>query len=116
MMKTEVDVIRETEKVLRSCLEDIPFLQIEDIEVEPRTSFGHPYIIAKLRMPIGEVTLVLEIKFSGQPRIAREAVTQIERMTREIPNAYGVFAAPYISPRSADSRGLSSALPIAKRL
>ena len=27
---------------------------------------------------------------------------QIEQYTREIPNAYGVFAAPYISPRSAD--------------
>lgn len=102
MMKTEVEAIRETEKALRCCLSDVPFLQIEDIQIEPRTTFGRPDLIAKLRMPTGEITLVLEVKFSGQPRIAREAVMQIERMASEIPNAYGVFVAPYISPRSAD--------------
>jgi len=102
MMKTEVETVRKAEDALRSCLADVPFLKIEDLQAEPVGGEKRPDLAVKLRMPTGEVTLLIEVKLSGQPRIARQAVMQIERMATEVPNAYGVFVAPYISARSAD--------------
>jgi len=100
-VKSGVELIPEAERALRRCLADVPFVQIEDFQVEPTLS-GRPDLLAKLRLPTGEIALVLEVKSNGQPRIARNAVDQIGYMIRDIPNAYGVFVAPYISPRSAE--------------
>lgn len=102
IMKTYDDLILEAEKTVCASFADIPFVQIENIQLKPATTFGKPDIIARLRLPTGEITLVLVVKFNGQPRIAREAVMQIERMVRDIPNAYGIFVAPYISSNAAE--------------
>lgn len=45
--------------------------------------------------------LIGEVKSSGQPRLARDAINQVLRYTASFPNAYGVFVAPYISPQAA---------------
>jgi hypothetical protein len=101
IVKPDFDLIREAEQALRNCLADVPFLQIEDFQIEPAME-RQPDLFAKLRLPSGEINLVLEAKSNGQPRIARNAVNQITEMIRDIPNAYGVFVAPYISPSSAE--------------
>ncbi len=46
--------------------------------------------------------LALEVKNSGQPRIARTAAYQLARVRESDPALYGVFAAPYISPQTAE--------------
>ena len=46
--------------------------------------------------------MVLEVKSSGQPRIARTAAYQLARLRNQDPGLYGVFAAPYISPQTAE--------------
>lgn len=45
--------------------------------------------------------IIAEIKSSGQPRLAREAVNQLFRYRDEVPGMYGVFMAPYISSQTA---------------
>jgi hypothetical protein len=46
-------------------------------------------------------TLVLEVGSLGQPRQIREAVTRLTDIRRELPGAYPVAAAVYISPQGA---------------
>lgn len=98
-MKTEAEIMQEVEQVLRRYLADVPFLQVLAV-LEPTDRSSD--LLAKLRTPAGDVTLILEIKTNGQPRIARETVVQLERLVRDIPNSYGVFVAPYISPNTAE--------------
>jgi hypothetical protein len=103
-MKLETEQIFEAENVLRSCLSDIPFVQVLDIQREPSLSTTgiQPDLTAVLMLPSGKITLILEYKSNGQPRIVRGAIKQIEMMVSQIPNSYGVFAAPYISPDSGE--------------
>lgn len=95
------DLMQEVERVLRSCLADVPFVQIEDTQTEPAID-GKPDMLLRLRLPNGSITLVLEVKSNGQPRFARNALNQLEFLIRDIPNAYGIFVAPYISQDVAE--------------
>ncbi|MBW1744269.1 MAG: hypothetical protein JRJ47_12715 [Deltaproteobacteria bacterium] len=89
-------------KTMRASLSKIPFLTIEQIKKEPDSGAGKPDFLVKLALPEGERYLVVEVKTSGQPRLAREAVNQLVRYRDVYPNAYAVFMAPYISPRAAE--------------
>jgi len=103
-MKLENELIRKTEQALRCCLSDVPFVQIEEFQIQPAVA-GEPDMLVRLKLPSGGIDLVVEIKPNGQPRIARVAVDQIDHIIRGLPNAYGVFVAPYISPKSAEICG-----------
>jgi len=92
----------KTVEALESCLSKVPFLKIGDIVREPSKEEAKPDLLVKIDLPDGEKYLVVEIKGNGQPRIAREAVNQLLRYRDLLPDAYGVFVAPYISPKSAE--------------
>ncbi|MCK4343050.1 MAG: hypothetical protein KAY37_15150 [Phycisphaerae bacterium] len=53
-------------------------------------------------MPNHDQHLLIEARTNGQPRPARDAVNEILVWLRDRPGAYGVFMAPYISPRAAE--------------
>jgi len=93
------NLAREASQVLRACFEEIPFVQISALRAADRE--GDPDLLARLELPEGELTLIVALKSSGQPRLARDAINQLIRYVSEDPSAYGVFMAPYISPRSA---------------
>jgi len=59
-------------------------------------------ITTKIRLADRVVNLIAEVKVSGQPRLAREAVNQMLRYKDRIPDAYFIFIAPYISTRAAE--------------
>ena len=61
-----------------------------------------PDFLIRIALPGGEKYLVVEIKTNGQPRLARDAVNQILRYRDLFPDSYGVFLAPYISPKSGE--------------
>ena len=46
-------------------------------------------------------TLLVEVKSSGQPRYARDAVNRLLTLRQQYPDAYLVFIAPYISETTA---------------
>ncbi|MDD3927091.1 MAG: type IV toxin-antitoxin system AbiEi family antitoxin [bacterium] len=101
-VKLETELIRKTEQALCRCLSDVSFVKIEELQIEPAVINGQPDMLARLKLPSGETNLVVVVKSNGQPRIARGAVDQIIHVARDVPNAYGVFIAPYISPKSAE--------------
>lgn len=102
MVKIESSNLSDVQHALRNFLESVPFVDIKDMQIEPVGYNVGPDIIAHLEVPDGEIVLLVEYRNNGQPRIAREAVDQIKRMRLMFPRAYGVFAAPYISPQSAE--------------
>jgi hypothetical protein len=93
--------VGKTERLLVACLEEIPFLHVEQIDAQPQGE-GHPDVIVRVKSPTGEQILVAEAKTSGQPRLARAAINQILRYREAIPGAYAVFIAPYISSQAAE--------------
>jgi len=99
-VKTHAEVEAAAEQVLRDCLGDVPFVD-EVRHLESREDWPKPDLILEVRVPAGKQLLVVEVKRSGQPRLARDAVNQLLRYLQVVPGAYGVLVAPYISPESA---------------
>ena len=85
----------------RAYLEKVPFLKIVSWKKEAHLGEFDPDLVIKLSLPAGEQLIVADIRSSGQPRIAREAVNQLYRYRDESPGMYGVFMAPYISSQAA---------------
>jgi hypothetical protein len=85
----------------RAYLEKVPCLKILSGKKEARLGEFTPNIVIKLSLSTGEQTIIVEIKTSGQPRFAQEAVNQLFRYRDESPGMYGVVLAPYISSHAA---------------
>lgn len=102
MKFTGDELEKKAEKALRSCLAKVPFLRIEDIKKETYQGGMQPDFLVKLSLPDGNQILVVEAKSNGQPRLARQAVNQLLRYREILSGAYGVFMAPYISPKAAE--------------
>lgn len=93
----------ETAKAaLLSCLANVPFLEVIDDRDAFFTSDIQVHLAVNIQLPGRSVQLIAEIKNSGQPRLAREAVNQILRYRSKIPDAYFIFVAPYISQKSTE--------------
>lgn len=102
-MKTLVkDILDQSEASLRSCLSSVPFLEIQNIVKEVELGPVKADLVVELRTPIGSQVVIVEAKRDGQPRFAREAINQLLRYRQELPNAYGVLAAPYVSEAAAE--------------
>ncbi len=93
---------KKAREALRSCLSRVPFLKIEAIKRETSKERVAPDFLIKIALPEGEKYLVVETKANGQPRLAHEAVNQILRYRDFYPDAYGVFLAPYVSPKAGE--------------
>jgi hypothetical protein len=102
MKLTPTNQEKNAEEALRSCLGKVPFITIASIEQAPVLGKIVADFLVKLGLPGGEQSLVVEVKSNGQPRLAREAVNLLLRYRNVNIGIYGVFMAPYISPRSAD--------------
>jgi hypothetical protein len=87
---------------LRSCLGNVPFLEIRRVAGEAGENDLYPDLLVELNLSGNEQSLIVEAKRSGQPRLAREAVNQLLRYKERYPGAYGVFAAPFVSPKAAE--------------
>lgn len=59
-------------------------------------------LIAKARIGRLTKTLFFEVKSIGEPRMAEQAITQLKLISKANPEAYPVFAAPYISERARE--------------
>jgi hypothetical protein len=98
--RTEAEAIR---RVLEELPRLWPDLKIERVRQQVRSaSNARGDAIAEVRVGKLRKELVIEVKSSGEPRIAEQAITQLRRFTRLRPGSYGVFAAPYISERSRE--------------
>ena len=88
-------------EAILECFQDISFLTIKGFDVEPRFENIRPDFLVTLEIKDASKQIIVEAKNSGEPRFARNAANQLLRYLDVKPDAYGVFAAPYISPRAA---------------
>jgi hypothetical protein len=86
---------------LANCLRDVPFLQLALVSSSPNPDEFTPDLFASLETENRSLHLIGEIKNNGQPRYARQAVNQLLRYLETVPDAYGIFIAPYISKQAA---------------
>lgn len=96
---------KQARKTLLAYLQEIPFLQAEPVSsrpTRPQNLNVEPDILLRLKYAHDERLLLVEVKNSGQPKTARAAINQLSRYQEKLPNSYGLFFAPYISPRAAD--------------
>ncbi|MGV8058742.1 MAG: type IV toxin-antitoxin system AbiEi family antitoxin [Smithellaceae bacterium] len=101
MKVNEKNILEAVEKALRACLQRAPFLEIESLEREVKVGDVCIDIVATVRIAKQRQRLALTVKNNGQPRVARAAAYQLARVQEES-DLYGVFAAPYISPQTAE--------------
>jgi hypothetical protein len=97
----EIALIDRAREALLKCLQGVPFLRIE-AQKESKGANGRSDLRLQVKTPGGKSTLVVEVRKVGQPRVIREATNQLLRATNELPRAYGVVMAPYISPQAAE--------------
>lgn len=102
MKINEKNIVEKVENSLRACLQRVPFLEIESMEREIKVGDADIDIATTVRIVKQRQRLVVEVKNNGQPRVARTAVYQLARVRESEPDIYGVFAAPYISPQTAE--------------
>lgn len=88
----------QAREVLMKCLQEVPFLRIEK---ESKAANRRTELHFQLKTPRGKRTLLVEVRNVGQPRVIREATNQLLRFKNDMPGAYGVVVAPYISPEAA---------------
>jgi hypothetical protein len=103
MKQNEKNIENAAKAALLSCLSKIPFLKVTDIQQSSGETTDRLFDIkTKIRIEDRILNLIAQVKRSGQPRLAREAVNQMLRYKDRIPDANFVFIAPYISPRAAE--------------
>jgi len=90
-------------KSFEDCFSDIPFIRARCSNQQVVTEEGNfrPDLFCELQSPQRTTVALVEIKYLGQPRLARDAVNQLLRYLKAMPDAYGIFMAPYISPAAA---------------
>lgn len=91
----------KAEEALRICLGQISFLKVANFKkkvVQDKYCFD---FLFRISTPDHRKTFVAEIKNSGQPRMTREAVNQLLRYRKVMPQTELLFVAPYISSESA---------------
>lgn len=98
MKKEQSDIEATAQDTLMAVFEKVPFLKIKSIE---REKDGID-IFVNLSLDDKKKILLIEVKSSGQPRMARDAVNQMIRYRNTYPDAYLIFMAPYISPQAAE--------------
>ena len=100
----EKEIQKKAEQALLAVLKEIPFIKIDEIrKVDQNDSkLSQPDLLVKLKLPVSKQTLIVDIKRSGQPRLARQSVNQLLLYRESFRTAYGVFVAPYISKSAAE--------------
>lgn len=98
-----IEVEKGAVAAIKSCLEQVPFVQVKQIQQNKRVGSLEADLLIDLQVEDGPLRrIVVEAKAYGQPRLAREAVNHLVRLRDQSPGVYGVFLAPYVSPASAE--------------
>lgn len=108
MKQNETSLTEMAREVLLNLLDEIPSVQVITLESLPEErppSLYQPDLQATVA-PQGPrmVTLIVEVKSNGQPRIARQAVASLQWYAKVIhrKNPYCILMAPYISEATAE--------------
>ena len=101
----EVECIESLQRIAENLLQDTGIVEILSTQAEPErttvvsegVSLVPDFVINVRTKDKEEYSLVFEVKSIGQPRYARMAVNQLQTMTSERQNSYGILGTPYLS-------------------
>jgi len=104
MMKLDEQTIRKKAmEALLGCFRNIPFVEVKGIEEQSGINGFKVDFLLKLNLSGRKIkNLIVEVKSNGQPRFAREAINLLLLSISKLPDSYGVFVAPFISPEAAE--------------
>ena len=92
----------KAEDAIRSCLEEIPFLDKLEIHIESLDNVTRPDFRVSVSQKKHQYSIIVQVKNNGEPRHARQATNQLLLFLQESQHNYGIFVAPYISPRASE--------------
>lgn len=94
----------KADNALRSCLQRVPFLNIEKIVRETRDGTGESTfdLVATICLGQKRLRIIAEVKNNGQPRVVRFSISQLKRYCENSSDVYSIFVAPYISSQAAE--------------
>lgn len=98
---TEVEIHSRAMAALQKCLEAVPAISViinQEVSLSPDK---RPDFVAEVKLGDTCVTVAAEVKKSGEPLYARNAIVQLKSYCQSQPTAVGLFIAPYISPETA---------------
>jgi len=95
LMKT-TSIINKALDVLQTTFTEVPLVRSAELHCDGQPEREDFTVDLKL-VNTTAVTILVELKNSGQPRYARNAVNKLLRFQSERPDTYPVFMAPYIS-------------------
>jgi hypothetical protein len=72
-------------------------LSVTKVSREARVGDLRADLVATVRVGSKSKKLVMEVKRIGEPRFAKEAIFQLLSLTKALPDAYPVLAAPYLT-------------------
>lgn len=97
---TKEQLLPLLQEKIEALFQEVAFVQQVGISRETRRGEG-PDLVVELLGAASHQVLLIEARTSGEPRFAREAVNALLVEKRLWPQAYPVFAAPYVSPEAA---------------
>jgi hypothetical protein len=83
---------------LINLLEKVPFLSVNEIDQQD-IAYGFDYQLG-VKVKDQQYLVLVQVKNSGQPRIARQSIYELRDELNRRPGAYGVFIAPFLSEDS----------------
>ncbi len=94
------DVVEQIEKNLNAILGEISFVKARGVRKKAALDPGtRADLVAEVEIAGELKKLVVEVRATGEPRVARMVGFQLLNYMQGFPEAYGIFAAPYISDR-----------------
>lgn len=95
-------LVHQFEKTIRDSFQATSLVKRVDLEKKKSIGNTEADIIFRVSLPGEEKVIIAQCKSTGQPRFARQATNQLYYWRQQFPGSYGIFAAPYISPKSAE--------------
>jgi hypothetical protein len=105
-MKTDhaVNVERQAARVIEDFLARLPNSHIDHIEREPISGDATIDVAVESHIAGRPLTIIVEVKSSGQPRHIRQAAEQLRRyMRNHKAHVVPIVMAPYLSPQARDA-------------
>jgi hypothetical protein len=99
MDTNELSLIRQR---LQSILEEVPFVRLKEWKREVRLRAGKPDLGLDVIIGQERWQILVGTKGSGEPRVIRGTIQQVQTYLSGSPRRYGVVAAPYVGPNSQE--------------
>lgn len=102
MATLDRSIEKQVQERLRTLLLEVPFIGLKDWREEARLGTAKVDFVLDLVAGGERWRLLVECKGTGEPRIVRSAIQELQELVAGQRKAYGVVAAPYISTRGAE--------------